>query len=126
MLAFTALWLCVTVVRAPYAQQSRNALQTGTRSAAYQPPVVRLTPIRTIGTLERPPEYAFGQLDEIAVDRSGRLYTYDQKEHQLRAYDAAGKFVAKREIVARHLETLEILGELRALDGGRYAGASVA
>ncbi|MEP6832226.1 MAG: DNA methyltransferase [Gemmatimonas sp.] len=31
---------------------------------------------------------------------------------------------AKREIVARHLETLEILGELRAVGGERYAAAS--
>ncbi|MEP6832225.1 MAG: 6-bladed beta-propeller [Gemmatimonas sp.] len=60
-----------------------------------QQPVVRLTPIRTIGTLEGPPEYAFGQLGEIAVDKTGRLYTYDEKDHQLRVYDAAGKFVAK-------------------------------
>jgi len=31
---------------------------------------------------------------------------------------------AKREIVARHLETLEILGELRAIGGERYAAAA--
>lgn len=33
---------------------------------------------------------------------------------------------AKREIVARHLETLAILGELRALGDGLYGAAAAA
>ena len=31
---------------------------------------------------------------------------------------------ARREIIARHLETLAILGELRAVEPDRYAGAA--
>ena len=41
--------------------------------------------------------------------------------------EATAHFVgAKREIVARHLETLEILGELRAVEGGRFVAAASA
>jgi len=93
--AAMALCLCVTAVHESLAQQARSAFSPPTLAAANQPPAVRLTPIRTIGTLEGPPEYAFGQLEEIAIDRIGRLYAHDQKDHQLRAYDAAGKFVTK-------------------------------
>ncbi len=91
-----ALGLCATSVCVSYAQPARNARPAPSVSGSdQQPGVVRLTPIRTIGSLDGPPEYAFGQLTEMAVDKRGRLYTYDQKDHQLRAYDAAGKFVAK-------------------------------
>lgn len=31
---------------------------------------------------------------------------------------------ARRDLVARHLETLAILGEVRVTDAGRYAGAA--
>ena len=89
-----ALGLCATSVCVSYAQPAAKARPAPSVAASAQQPGVRLTPIRTIGTLDGPPEYAFGQLGEIAADRRGRMYTYDQKDHQLRAYDAAGKFVA--------------------------------
>lgn len=92
LLATSALVLELTCARAAVAQQ---ALAVVPRSILTQPATAKLTPIRTIGALDGPPEYAFGQLGEIAVDRRGRMYTYDEKDHQLRAYDAAGRFVTK-------------------------------
>ncbi|MCC6244870.1 MAG: 6-bladed beta-propeller [Gemmatimonadaceae bacterium] len=53
---------------------------------------LRLEPVQTIGALDGPPEYAFGELSTVVVDRRGRVYTYDEKDHQVRAYDANGRF----------------------------------
>jgi len=100
VLAGTALCACTRGerafgTRALHAQPARNAGRARGPSTLDQPSVVRLTPLRTIGRLEGPPEYAFGELGEIAVDKRGRLFAYDEKDHQLRAYDAAGSFVTR-------------------------------
>lgn len=73
------------------AQQRRDTVRVAVTANAT-PVEVKLTPVRTIGALDGPPEYAFGELGEIAVDRRGRMFTYDHKDRLLRAYDAAGKF----------------------------------
>jgi 6-bladed beta-propeller len=56
-------------------------------------PAPRLTEVLRVGQLDGLPEYAFGNLAHLAVDSRNRFYTYDQNDRQIRAYDAAGKFV---------------------------------
>ena len=56
---------------------------------------VRLVPALTIGALDGPPEYAFGSVGFVVGDKNGGFFVYDEKDTQVRRYDAAGKFVAK-------------------------------
>jgi hypothetical protein len=52
-----------------------------------------LTKVFSVGQLDGPPEYAFGSIDGIAVDAKGRFYLFDDKDTQIRQYDASGKFL---------------------------------
>jgi 6-bladed beta-propeller len=54
---------------------------------------VTLTPLFSIGKVDGPPEYAFGSIGAIAIDRSNRFYLFDENDRQIRLYDASGKFV---------------------------------
>jgi hypothetical protein len=86
----------VTPLGAAAAQRGAPAADSVVvRSAA--PPVwgsnVSLAPLFSIGKLDGPPEYSFGIIDGIAVDRKNRFYLYDAKDGQVRAYDSTGKFV---------------------------------
>ncbi|MBL0179005.1 MAG: hypothetical protein IPP98_07765 [Gemmatimonadetes bacterium] len=54
---------------------------------------VRLTLERTVGTLDGPPEYALNSVGYLAGTLSGAFYLYDHRDHQIRFYDAGGKFV---------------------------------
>lgn len=54
----------------------------------------RLVEMLRIGQPDGPPEYAFGNLLHVAVAPDGSFFTYDQDDRQIRAYDAAGRFVA--------------------------------
>jgi hypothetical protein len=47
----------------------------------------------SIGALNGPPEYEFGQLGDVAVDANGGLYVFDGRVPALRNYDASGRYV---------------------------------
>jgi hypothetical protein len=47
----------------------------------------------SIGTLNGPPEYEFGQVQDVAVDANGGMYVFDGQVPALRYYDAAGRHV---------------------------------
>ena len=47
----------------------------------------------SIGTLNGPPEYEFGQVQDVAVDSSLGMYVFDGQVPALRYYDASGKLV---------------------------------
>lgn len=56
-------------------------------------PKITLTRVLSVGQIDGPPEYAFGAIDGIAVDRWNRFYAFDAQYKQIRAYDANGKFL---------------------------------
>ncbi len=47
----------------------------------------------TIGVLEGPEEYLFGQVSELAVDATGGVYVFDAQVPALRYYDVDGQYV---------------------------------
>jgi hypothetical protein len=47
----------------------------------------------SIGTLNGPPEYEFGQVQDVAVDANGGVYVFDGQVPALRYVDAAGRLV---------------------------------
>lgn len=49
----------------------------------------------SIGTLNGPPEYEFGQVQNVAVDANGGMYVFDGQVPALRYFDAAGRHVRK-------------------------------
>lgn len=70
--------------------------QDTVRVKADGPPLwgntVKLVEEFSIGALDGPPEYAFGQLYAIAVEPGGAFYTYDGQDVQIRRFDARGRF----------------------------------
>lgn len=52
----------------------------------------RLVELFTLGELDGPPEYAFGRIQRAAVDSDG-FYLFDDRDRQIRRYDAQGVFV---------------------------------
>ena len=48
----------------------------------------------TIGQVDGPPEVAFGSVIRAAADAGGGFYLFDQKDTQIRRYDARGAFVS--------------------------------
>lgn len=54
----------------------------------------RLVADLTIGVLEGPDHYTFGQIRSLAVGPDGSIYVYDAQARQLRKYAADGAFVA--------------------------------
>lgn len=70
----------------------------GTLLRADGPPAwgttVRLVSQVTIGTLDGPPEYAFGSVDLVVGEKTGGFFVFDSKYVQIRRYDAAGKLIA--------------------------------
>lgn len=63
-----------------------STLRVGTDSIA-------ISPVRRIGQLDGPPEYAFGRIDGIATTRDGGFYLCDGNDVSVRRYDAAGAFL---------------------------------
>jgi hypothetical protein len=55
---------------------------------------VRLVPVDTVGSLDGPPEYAFGSVDLVVGEKRGGFFVFDSKYVQIRRYNASGKFVA--------------------------------
>ena len=53
---------------------------------------VKLAQTMSVGVVDGPDEYAFGSIGQLVVDKRERLYVYDSKYNQIRAYDTAGKF----------------------------------
>lgn len=53
---------------------------------------VRLVPEVVIGTLDGPPEYAFGRIYYGGLEPTGGFYLFDQNDNQIRHYDARGRF----------------------------------
>jgi hypothetical protein len=49
--------------------------------------------LRQLYVLGGPPEYQIGRVSSTAVDKWNRIYVFDGKNFQMRAYDADGKFV---------------------------------
>jgi len=49
----------------------------------------------SIGVLNGPPEYEFGQVQDVAVDATGGVYVFDGQVPALRYFDAAGRHVRK-------------------------------
>jgi hypothetical protein len=47
----------------------------------------------SIGTLNGPPEYEFGQVQDVAVDANGGIYVFDGQVPALRYFDASGGHV---------------------------------
>jgi hypothetical protein len=47
----------------------------------------------SIGALNGPPEYEFGQVQDVAVDGNGGLYLFDGQVPALRYFDASGRYV---------------------------------
>ena len=47
----------------------------------------------SIGTLNGPPEYEFGQVGDVAVDANGGVYVFDGQVPALRYFDATGRHV---------------------------------
>ena len=47
----------------------------------------------SIGTLNGPPEYEFGQVQDVAVDANGGMYVFDGQAPALRYFDATGRHV---------------------------------
>lgn len=62
------------------------------------PPVwgtdVRLVPSFTVGSVDGPPEYAFGSVDRVVGEKSGGFFVHDSKYAQVRRYDPSGKLMA--------------------------------
>lgn len=54
---------------------------------------VRLVETVSIGELEGPPEYQFGQVQDLAVDAEGGVYVFDGHVPAIRYYDASGSYV---------------------------------
>jgi len=54
---------------------------------------VSLTEELSIGTLNGPPEYEFGQVQDVAADANGGVYVFDGQVPALRYYDTAGRHV---------------------------------
>lgn len=55
---------------------------------------VRLVPTLTVGTVDGPPEYAFGSVDRVAGEKNGGFFVFDSRYSQVRRYDASGKHLA--------------------------------
>ncbi len=55
---------------------------------------VRLVPALTVGTVDGPPEYAFGSVDRVAGEKNGGFFVFDSRYSQVRRYDASGKHLA--------------------------------
>jgi hypothetical protein len=47
----------------------------------------------SIGAIDGPPEYQFGQIAAVDVADDGRIYVLDQQAAQVRVFDASGRFV---------------------------------
>jgi hypothetical protein len=56
---------------------------------------VRLMRSFAVGSLDGPPEYAFGSVHQVVGEKGGGFYVHDFREMQVRRYDAAGRFVTK-------------------------------
>jgi hypothetical protein len=54
---------------------------------------VTLVEAVSIGTLNGPPEYEFGQVQDVSVDASGGVYVFDGHVPALRYFDAACQYV---------------------------------
>lgn len=52
-----------------------------------------LVPELTIGVLDGPPEYTFGQIVSLAAAPDGSLFLYDSHARELRRYGADGRFL---------------------------------
>lgn len=53
---------------------------------------VRLAEELTIGELDGPPEISFGRIYYGALEPTGAFYLFDANDHQIRRYDARGRF----------------------------------
>ena len=49
----------------------------------------------TIGVLDGPEEYLFGDVSAVAADTAGRIYVADLISSTVRVYDASGAFLAQ-------------------------------
>lgn len=54
---------------------------------------VRLVQAGSVGTIDGPPEYAFGSIDMVVAEKGGGFSVFDSKDVQIRRYNAAGKFI---------------------------------
>jgi 6-bladed beta-propeller protein len=54
---------------------------------------VTLTEELSIGALNGPPEYEFGQVQDVAVDQNGGIYLFDGQVPALRYFDSTGRYV---------------------------------
>lgn len=74
----------------------RLPAQDTVRVRADGPPAwganVRLVEVLTIGELDGPPEISFGRIYYGALEPSGAFCLFDANDHQIRRYDARGRF----------------------------------
>ena len=63
------------------------------KSPLYPSPVLKLSEELTIGEAEGRPEYVFGRIAAIAIDKEGRIYVADDKNIHIKAFDAKGGYI---------------------------------
>ena len=70
-----------------------DSRQAGTPASSDGTAVAEL--VTTIGVLDGPEEYLFGDVSAVAADTAGRIYVADLISSTVRVYDASGAFLAQ-------------------------------
>ena len=85
---------CAALVAAPpigaHAQVESREIRVGMRDA----PVLRLTEVVRLGSLEGPND-AFGRVMDVALDSQGRVLVADDLNHHVAVFEANGRFVGR-------------------------------
>jgi hypothetical protein len=87
MLRIFALWGVLIETFATSAVDAQSA-----QDPARFPRRLELVQELAIGTVDGPPEYAFGAISMMAIGSTGTFYLVDNADTQIRRYDATGRF----------------------------------
>jgi hypothetical protein len=98
------------------------------RLPLYAGPVLKLSEDLRIGDTEGRPDYTFGRISGIAVDNKGCIYVADDKNVQIKAFDAQGTYLraigrqgqGPGEIGSPYDVFVNSRGELLVPDGQNY------
>ena len=89
--------LAIALLSTPMMQARSQAAKSDTIVRVAGSPihagVAKLVEEISIGALDGPQEYLFGEISEVAIGADGSIYVFDRQVPALRKYDARGKYL---------------------------------